>query len=148
MILVSEGSRRIVLAPASDGQPCTECRSPQRVVAVRYQVFGFFKAFCASWSRQYFIECRQCRRTLSAMTRVDFETAQGNAIPYGHRFGLVALAVLVVATLGTLTTLGRGPLVTVPILIIWATVGVFLWRNAGTSAFSRQTRRHKPQNRP
>ena len=94
MILVNEGSRRIVLAPTADGQPCAECGSEQRVIAVRYQVFGFFKAFCASWSRHYFIECRQCRRTLSAITRADFEAAQGNAVPYGHRFALLSNRVM------------------------------------------------------
>jgi hypothetical protein len=148
VILVNEGSRRIVLAATADGPPCSECGSEQRVVAVRYQVFGFFKAFCASWSRHYSIECRQCRRTSSAITRADFETAHGNAIPYGHRFGLVALGVLIGATLGTLTTLGRGPLVTVMLLIVWATVGVLLWRNAWTSAFSRRASERGPQRRP
>ena len=144
---MSEGSRRIVLAPTADGHPCSECGSEQRVVAVRYQVFGFFKAFCASWSRHYFIECRQCRRTLSAITRSDFETAQGNAIPYGHRFGLVAFGVLITATLGTLTTLGRGPVVSVTLLISWVTVGVLLWRNAWASAFSRRAAERGPQRR-
>jgi hypothetical protein len=139
VILVNEGSRRIVLAPTADGQPCGECGSEQRVVAVRYQVFGFFKAFCASWSRHYFIECRRCRRTLSAITRADFEAAQGNAVPYGHRFGLIALGVLIAVTLGMLTALGRGPFVTVMLLIVWAAVGVLLWRNAWTSAFSRRS---------
>jgi hypothetical protein len=91
VILVDEGAQRLVLATVPNGRPCAACDSEQRVVAVRYQVFGFFGAFGASWARHYFIECRQCRTTLSAIERAEFETPYGNAIPFGQRYGLLAL---------------------------------------------------------
>jgi hypothetical protein len=51
VILVSDDARPIVLQRADDGTPCDDCGSPERVVAVDYQVFGFFRAFCTSWGR-------------------------------------------------------------------------------------------------
>jgi hypothetical protein len=120
--------------------PCHECGSQQRVIAVRYHVFGFFKAFGASWARHYFVECRQCRTTLSAMTRSEFEKAHGNAIPYGQRFGLLALGALVAATAVIVGVVGRSPAVSIALVVVWAILGGLLWRNAWVSTFTRRRR--------
>jgi hypothetical protein len=141
VILVDEGSRRLVLARTDDAQPCHECESRQRIIAVRYQVFGFFNVFGASWSRHYYVECRQCRTTVSAMTRSEFENDHGNAIPYGQRYGLLVLGLLIAGTVVVLATVGRGPALGVALLIVWTASAVTLWRSAWASSFTRRRKR-------
>jgi hypothetical protein len=141
VIVVDEGERRLVLGTAANGVACQVCGSEQRVVAVRYQVFGFFGAFGASWSRHYFIECRQCRTTLSAIERSEFETTHGNAIPFGQRLGLLALGVLIALTLVVLSIGGRSTAIRGGLAVVWAVVVIALWRIAWTSTFTRRRRR-------
>jgi hypothetical protein len=148
VILVDEGTRRLVLARTDDGQPCHECASRQRVIAVRYQVFGFFNVFCASWSRHYSVECRQCRAIVSAMTRSEFENDHGNAIPYGQRYGLLVLGLLIAGTVLVLATVGRGPGVGLVLLIAWTASTVSLWRRSWVSSFTRRSQRMQPAEEP
>jgi len=137
MILVNEGSRRIVLCPASADARCEHCGSDQRMVVLSYEVFGFFR-FCASWSRRYVIECRQCRTPILPIRQSEFEAEQGNAIPYGHRFGLAVLAALLVVTLAIKWIATRGTLADIALLVLWIGVGVTFWRIAWKSSFSRR----------
>jgi hypothetical protein len=137
MILVNEGSRRIVLGPAPADTRCEQCGSSQRMIVLSYQVFGFFR-FCASWSRRYVLECRQCRTPIVPIARSDFEHEQGNAVPYGHRFGLAVVSALVVVTLATKAIARRGTLVNVALLALWVIAGYACWRVAWESSFSRR----------
>jgi hypothetical protein len=148
VILVDEGSRRRVLARTDDAHPCHECESRQRVIAVRYQVFGFFNIFGAGWSRHYYVECRQCRAAASAISRSEFEKDLGNAIPYGHRYGLLVLGLLIAGTVLVLATVGRGPALGVALLIVWTVSAVGMWRNAWASSFTRRRKQLRAAEEP
>jgi hypothetical protein len=141
VILVNEGTRGFVLSRVSVGEPCPHCGSEERDVVVQYQVFGFFQAFCASWGRRYVVECRRCRAELAPLAITGFEEEHGNPIPYGHRFGLAALATLVAITVAVLAFGLRSRTFTMVLLAVWAIVGVFAWRKRRTSTFSRRRRR-------
>ena len=139
MILVNEGSRRIVLGPAGADARCEHCGSDQRIIVLTYQVFGFFR-FCASWSRRYVLECRQCRTPILPIARSEFEHEQGNAIPYGHRFGLAVLAALVAVSLAVKAIGLHGTLVNLALLLLWVSAAFACWRVAWESSFSRRRR--------
>lgn len=138
MILVSEGTRGLVLRRTSGEEPCPNCGSDERDVVVSYQVFGFFKAFCANWGRRYAVECRRCRTELEPVTISTFESEYGNPIPYGHRFGLAALAVLMTLTIAVFASGLRSRVVTVSLLALWVVVGIGCWRTSRMSTFRRR----------
>ena len=135
MILVSDGTRRVVVGPAADGAACPECSAHQRVVVATYQVFGFFR-FGMSWSRRYLIECRQCRAVLLPLARSDFDREHGNPLPYGHRFGFAAILVLAVASIAIHHFVGAAA--SFALAGLWFVAGLALWRTAWNSTFKRR----------
>ncbi|MDQ1382850.1 MAG: hypothetical protein QOG65_229 [Actinomycetota bacterium] len=145
MILVNEGTRGFVLNRISVGEPCPHCGSEERDVVVQYEVFGVFRAFCASWGRRYVVECRRCRAELAPLAIAGFEEEHGNPIPYGHRFGLPALLSLVAISLAILAIGIRNQSVTIVLLAVWAMVGVVAWRKARRSAFLRRRAQSTPR---
>jgi hypothetical protein len=145
MILVNEGTRGFVLSRDSVGEPCPHCGSEERDVVVQYQVFGFFRAFCASWGRRYVVECRQCRAELAPLAIAGFEEEHGNPIPYGHRFGLTALLSLVAISVAILAIGVRNRAVTIVLLAVWTIVGVVAWRKRRRSTFLRRRAQATPR---
>ncbi len=148
MILVSEGSRRVVLGPDSAFAPipvftpeplrerCGECGSDRRMVVVSYEVFAFFR-FGASGRRRYTIDCRDCRASIAPVRRTEFEREHGNAVPYGHRFGLAVLALLIAVTLAD-RSIADVRFVDIALVALWASAGIAFWRIAPESSFSRR----------
>lgn len=138
VILVNEGTRGLVLSRTSGHEPCPNCGSDERDVSVSYQVFGFFRAFCASWGRRYVVACRRCRTELAPLAVSAFEREHGNPIPFGHRFGLLILLALVALSGVVYATGIRNRAVTLVLLAVWAIVGIVTWRRSRTSSFARR----------
>jgi Flp pilus assembly protein TadB len=81
--------------------------------------------------------------TLAAIERREFEMSCGNAIPYGQRFGLLALGSLMALTLVSVSIVGRSAAITTGLAVAWAVVVLVLWRIRWTSTFTRKRTRKR-----